>query len=98
LKEQIKFEDLIFIDRPLYNSLNELKKTEKIEDLFLFYVVEYRDGNGNLITDELKPNGKDEIVSDINDYIRRRIDYMIMKNILFVNQIRTSLFKVNSNF
>jgi E3 ubiquitin-protein ligase HUWE1 len=98
LDEQIKFEDLIFIDKPLYNSLKELKKMKNIENLLLFYVVEYRDENDNLIADELKPNGTNEVVKDINDYIRRRIEYIVTKTKLFANQIRTSLFRVKNFF
>ena len=81
----------IFIREQL---LPELKKTKNIEDLFLFYIVEYRDDKGNLITDELKPNGSNEQVLDINDYIIKRIAYMVSKNKIFVNQIKNGLFKV----
>ena len=65
----------------------ELKKTageNKIEDLCLYYVHEYRDEKGNLITDELIKNGANELVADINDYIKKRIDHMVAKNNIFV--------------
>lgn len=94
LSETVKFEDLVFIDKPLYNSLNELKKTENVEDFYLFYVCEYRDDKGNLVTEELKKNGSNEIVKDINDYIKKRLDYMVAKNKIFVNEIKNGIFKV----
>lgn len=96
LNEVIRFEDLIFIDRPLYTSLSELKKSSgvtSIEDLCLYYVYEYQDIEGNLITDELIKNGADTLVTDINDYIQKRIEHMVEKNKIFVSEIQKGLFK-----
>lgn len=71
-----------------------MKKLENIEDLCIYYVVEFRDTQGNLIKDELKENGSNILVKDVNDYIKRRIEYIIKKQKTFVNEIKSGLYKV----
>lgn len=68
---------------------------ENIEDLCLFYVVDYSDLQGNIITEELIPDGSNTIVTDIEDYIEKRINYMVAKNKRYVDFIKEELFKVN---
>jgi hypothetical protein len=71
-----------------------LKKQESISDLELYYEVEYRDDDGNIIHDELIPNGANKIVEDIDDYIKYRIDYLVKKYKPFTNEIKNSIYKV----
>ena len=73
----------------------ELKKIDNIEDCYLFYSIETRDSNGNIVKELLKKNGDNEPVKDINDYIDKRIEYMVTKQKLFVNQIKHGLFEVS---
>jgi hypothetical protein len=56
--------------------------------------VEYRDTQGSLIKDELRENGANIVVSDVNDYIKKRIDYIVKKQKIFVNEIKSGFFKV----
>ncbi len=63
----------------------------------LFYVVDYHDKNKNLITEELIYDGTNKIVTDIDDYIAKRIDYMVAKNKFFIDYIREELFKVKQS-
>jgi hypothetical protein len=69
---------------------------ENVDDLCLYYVVEYRDREGNLLKELLKKNGDNEIVRDINDYIYRRIEHMVSKQRLFVNEIKYGLNEVKN--
>jgi len=62
--------------------------------LCLFYVVDYKDNKGSLITEELIPDGSNVMVTDIDDYIEKRINYMVAKSKHFVDLIREELFKV----
>jgi hypothetical protein len=71
-----------------------MKKLENVEDLCIHYVVEFRDSQGSLIKDELIENGSNILVRDVNDYIKRRIEYIIKKQQPFVNEIKEGLFKV----
>lgn len=108
LSEKVAFEDLIFINKPvnnfyhliflfikLYNSLNKIKNIPNIEDLCLFYIVDYYDREGNLITEELIENGSNIMVMDIEDYCEKRIDFMIAKNKIFIDHLRKELYRVN---
>jgi len=60
----------------------------------MYYVYEYTDLNGNLVTDELIPGGQDKLVVDLNDYIEKRIDYMTKKYMPFINEIKKSLTEI----
>ena len=94
--EKVQFEDLKFIDKQLFLSLSELKKIDPqcLTDLCLYYVVEYNDENGELVSDELIPGGKDILVNNIDDYIDKRINYMIRKNKIFIDELKNALFSV----
>lgn len=61
-------------------------------------MVDYHDSFGNLITEEIIPDGSNQIVTNIEDYIEKRINYMVAKNKLFVDYMKEELFKVNLNF
>ncbi len=67
---------------------------DNIEDLCLFYVVDYHDDKGNLITEELVEDGSNKLVIDVKEYIEKRLNFMIAKNKIFVDYIKEELFKV----
>ena len=94
LEETITFEDLKNIDTYLYSSLLSLKqmKPEEIDSMEIYYTYQYEDSNGKLITDELIEGGEDIKVTDINDYIEKRINYMVKKAKVLVEYIQEGLF------
>ena len=101
LQEDIFFEDLTFIDNPLHTSLENLKEiyntggsNEFYEELGIYYSVNMDDTNKKNHSIDLIDNGINKPVSNINDYISKRIS--LLKGIYepFVNKIRESLFKL----
>jgi hypothetical protein len=68
-----------------------------VESLSLYYIVQYKDEDGDLVTDELIPDGANILVKneDVEDYIEKRIKYMIEKAQLFINEIKNGLIDVN---
>ena len=94
LEEEIRFEDLKKIDTNLYSSLLSMKnmKPDEIESLEIYYSVQYENDKGEIITEELIPNGNNKKVEDINDYIEKRINYMITKSQIFIFHIQEGLF------
>ena len=96
LDEKITVDDLVFIDLELYRSFQNLKemKPDVMKDLFLFYSVVMKDTNGKLHTFELIPNGNNVSVTDSNDYIQKRIDFITAIIYPFVEKIKMGLFSV----
>lgn len=94
LDEKIKFEDLKFIDTYLYSSLLSLKhmKPEELDMMEIYYTYQYEDSNGKIVTDELIEGGEDIKVTDIEDYIDKRINYMVKKAKVLVEYIQKGLF------
>ena len=94
LEEEIKFEDLKNIDQYLYSSLLSLKHMtpEDLDAMEIYYTYQYEDSDGKLKTDELIKGGEDIKVTDINDYIEKRIDYMVKKANVLVKYIQEGLF------
>ncbi len=82
LNEKITLNDLVFIDKPLYNSLKNLKEMknngEELSVLELYFSIQYYD-NKKLITDELIENGNNTLVTsnNLDKYIEKRIEYLI---------------------
>ena len=82
LNEKITLNDLVFIDKPLYNSLkNLIEMKNNGEDLSLFelyFSIQYYENN-KFITDELIENGNNILVTsdNLNNYIEKRIEYLI---------------------
>ena len=107
LKEIIKFEDLIFIDKPLYNSLINLKKLKEeqsdIDNIAfceIYFSCDYKDDRGNLITKNLIPNGKNILVTkdNLDLYISKRIEEFKNSQLIGVNEIIkgiNSVFDIN---
>ena len=96
LKEKIKFEDLLFIDKPLYNSLKNLIKlkeesndTDNVAFCEIYFSCVYKDDKGNLITTNLIPNGNDILVTknNLNLYIQKRIENLQNSQLIGVNEI-----------
>lgn len=68
---------------------------DKIGELSLYFAVEYN-VDGILLSDDLVPDGGNTPVtnSNLDDYIHKRIQHMVQKNKLFVNEIKTGIFSV----
>ena len=94
LEEKVKFEDLKNIDNILYSSLLSLKhmSPEELSAMEIYYTYQYEDSEGKLITDELIEGGEDIKVTDIEDYIDKRIKYMVKKANVLVKHIQEGLF------
>ena len=100
LHEEITYDDLVFIDNPLYNSIKNLKETqifemndeELIKDLGLFYSIEMKDKNDHVHSFELIKNGRSVLVTDLNDYIKQRINFMIGMYEPFISKIREAIY------
>ena len=94
LGEKIQFEDLIFIDRPLYNSLKNLMnlKEECGDNIALYEIYfsyQYKDERGNMCYQDLIENGNDILVTKDNFdlYIQKRIEYFTNTQLVGVNEI-----------
>ena len=96
LDEEVTFDDLVFIDTPLYNSLQNLKnaKYENLKELELFYSIEQNDKNGNIHSFNLIKNGNEIPIKSIDDYIKKRIEFMISQIEIFCNAIKASLYNI----
>ena len=85
LNEKITLEqDLVFIDKPLYNSLKNLLEMEKtnpdiISTFGIYFSIQTNDGFSFLDTVELISNGNSVLVTkdNLNVYIEKRLDYLI---------------------
>ena len=94
LGEQIEFKDLIFIDRPLYNSLKNLisMKEECGENIALceiYFSYQYKDEKGNMCFQDLIENGNDILVTQDNFdlYLEKRIEYFTKTQIIGIKEI-----------
>ena len=92
LEEKIEISDLQVIDSVFYKSVQNVKKSE-VKDLNVFYEIDvFKDGK--LVSVELFPGGSEQLVTDLEDYMRKRIDYFIEKSLIFVESIRSGLSSV----
>ena len=102
LQEKITYDDLVFIDSPLYSSLRNLKETHlfdnpkenesTIKDLELYYGLEMKDNYNHMHSLELQPNGRKTPLLDLDDFIKKRIDFMIGIYEPFIKIIRETIF------
>ena len=80
LKEEITLDDLLFIDNPLYTSLHNLKDLEEsgsnLNDIGIYYNIDIEDSNKQSHSFNLIENGINKPVTDIKDYINKRIFFM----------------------
>lgn len=105
LCEKIEFEDLIFIDSQLYNSLKNLKENlelynidgnggnDLIKELELNYSIEMKDCYNHIHSFELMENGRNIIVENLDDFIQKRINFLIGIYEPFIKQIRETFYK-----
>jgi hypothetical protein len=94
LGEKIEFKDLIFIDKPLYNSLKNLMtmKEECSDNIALceiYFSYQYHDERGDICYQDLIENGNDILVTKENFdlYIEKRIEYFTKTQLVGVNEI-----------
>ena len=106
LGEKIEFKDLIFIDKQLYNSINNLLKMKEEDEgdniafCEIYFFCQYKDDKGNLCYHDLIENGNDILVTkdNLNLYIQKRIEYIKKSQLIGVNEIIkgiNSIFDVN---
>ena len=93
LQEEIKFEELVFINKPLYNSIENMQNFE-MADLGIYYNIELKDFDNNIHSFDIKTNGINIQVENIQDYIKSRIDFMTTLYEPFIKRIRDSLFNI----
>jgi len=97
LEENVTFEDLLFINKPLYNSIKNLKNENQIfesTDLGLFYNIEIKDINDKVHSLDIISNGSNIPVTNIDDYINKRIEFMMSLYEPFIKNIRNSLYGI----
>ena len=99
LQEKIEFNEFVFINKPLYDSVRNLKTSNLNDeipctDLGLYYNIEMKDTNDNIHSLDIIENGKNILVSDIDDYINKRMDFMVGLYEPFIKRIRDSLYSV----
>ena len=99
LQEKVYFNELVFINKSLYDSINNLKNIQtndnaECTDLGLYYYIEIKDVNEKIHCLDLINNGKEIPVTDIDDYINKRIDFMIGLYEPFIKRIRDALFNI----
>ena len=98
LQEEIKLNDLIFIDRQLYLSLKnliDLSKTQNIEDLEMYFEIDTKI-NGKMKHINLINNGNKIKVTNNNlyDFIAARINYLINSQLEGISYIIKGIEKV----
>ena len=99
LQENIEFDELVFINKPLYDSIKNMKSSgvrDEIEctGLCLYYNIEMKDTDDNIHSFDIIENGKDTLVNNIDDYIDKRIDFMLGLYEPFIKRIRDSLYNI----
>jgi hypothetical protein len=106
LCEKMEFDDLIFIDSQLYNSLKNLKENMEygneienennndiIKELGLDYSIEMKDCYNHMHSFELIKNGRNITVENLDDLIQKRINFLIGIYEPFIKEIRNSFYK-----
>ena len=90
---------LFYIIDQLYHSLKELSKLERISELGLYFSIQ-DEVDGVLVTEELIPGGNNELVTNLNYdlFIQKRIEHLILKYKMYINEIKTGIFSVNQHF
>ena len=94
LGEKIKLNDLVFIDKPLYNSMKHLvnMKEECAENIALceiYFTYDYQGVDGTRYQQDLIENGSDILVTQYNLdlYIEKRIEYYTKSQMNGIKQI-----------
>ena len=90
----------------MYRSLLELKKIENIEELELYFLINY-EIEGVMYSEELIENGGniqvkndnlDQYIEERYKFIKKRIEHLIKKDIPYYNEFRTGFLSVKINF
>ena len=101
LQEEICFKDLLFIDYSLYTSLKNLKgvnlsQNNENNNLELYYSIEMKDVYNHMHSLELIEKGREKPLTNVDDYISKRIKFMIGMYEPFIKEIRDNLYKLIS--
>jgi hypothetical protein len=103
LQEKIEFEDLAFIDTEFYTSIKNLKENifltqdnSIVKELGFIYSFEMKDCYQHMHSFDLIENGRNISVEDLDDYVKKRIDFLIGIYYPFVQKIQEGLFSVIS--
>ncbi|KAJ0391624.1 hypothetical protein P43SY_003199 [Pythium insidiosum] len=62
----ISFSDLEFLDEELYRNASWLRSNDNVENLCLDFTIQRLDAHGAVVTEELKPGGREITVNDSN--------------------------------
>jgi len=94
----ISFSDLQFLDPQVYTSLKYVKENSGVDCLEIYFSVTTKVGSDN-VTIDLKPNGRNILVTDDNkeEYLRLQLRYLMLDR--FSAQLRhflLGLFEVNA--
>ena len=102
LQEKITYDDLVFIDNPLYTSIKNLKETnlfdgsnsnlDFIKDLGLYYGLEMKDIYNHMHSFELQQKGREIPIINLDDFINKRINFMIGMYEPFIKIIRNTIY------
>ena len=94
LGEKIELNDLVFIDRPLYNSLKHLVSmkeecAENIDLCEIYFTFNYEGENGQYHQEDLIENGSNILVTQYNldEYINKRIEYFTKSQLSGIREI-----------
>uniref|UniRef100_K3X015 HECT-type E3 ubiquitin transferase n=1 Tax=Globisporangium ultimum (strain ATCC 200006 / CBS 805.95 / DAOM BR144) TaxID=431595 RepID=K3X015_GLOUD len=79
----ISFSDLEFLDEELYRNALWLRENDHAEALCLDFTIQRIDGNDEMVTEELKPGGKDILVTDENkeEYLSLLMKYKMFDSV-----------------
>ena len=94
LQEEINFNDLLFIDYTLYTSLKNLKEIglSQNNNLEVYYSLEMKDVYNHTHSLELVNKGREIPLINIDDYIKKRINFMIGLYEPFIKEIRDNIY------
>ena len=94
LHEEVTFNDLLTIDNQFYSSIKNLKDMnlngDSLKELGLTYTIEQNEKNGNVHSFELIEGGKEKEVTNLDDYINKRIAFISSQISIFCEEIRKS--------
>jgi E3 ubiquitin ligase SMURF1/2 len=79
----ISFSDLEFLDEELYRNATWLRDNENVDNLSLDFTIQHMDGNDEMVTTELKPGGRDVLVTDENkeEYLDLLMKYKMFDSV-----------------
>ena len=94
LGEKIELNDLVFIDKPLYNSMKHLvsMKEECSENIALceiYFTYQYEDSEGRMCEENLIDKGYDILVTkdNLDYYIEKRIEHFTKSQLRGINEM-----------